>query len=807
MNNLASSTVQAFNGLSIANIERLLLLTGSGNDNISNTAVSTDDDFSTGAGDDTVNSGGGNDHVVTGSGNDTIISGAGNDTVDAGSGNDTIDAGSGSDIVDAGDGDDTITLLAQTYGETDTVTGGSGFDTLSVNASGFNGGNFTWAGLTASGASVGAVTVSSSLGEVQTFLGSAVKYSLVNYGYKALTFDNIEKLNLTTDSYDDLLIVIGANGSYDGKGGTDALYADWSTTTSDITVNNLASSTVQAFNGLSIANIERLLLLTGSGNDNISNTAVSTDDDFSTGAGDDLIEGGRGNDIVNGGDGFDTASYASASGAVVVSLTTGTSSGADGADTLVNIEAVSGSRFDDRLTGNALDNTLIGNGGNDQLIGLAGNDLLRGGLGTDTLDGGDGNDQLFGDQGNDSLTGGAGNDLLDGGTGVDTMDGGAGNDNYVVDNAGDAITELASGGIDSVVSSVSYTLSLNVENLTLNGTAAIRGTGNAGNNSLIGNALRNTLIGGAGDDVLNGGTGADRLEGGTGDDTFYIDNAGDVVVENLGEGVDIVYASINYTLADNVENLILSGTAALQGSGNALANSITGNALANTLNGGAGNDVLLGLGGADRLDGGLGADRMEGGAGNDTYVVDDAGDVVIELAGQGTLDTVQTSINYSLSNEVERLVLTGSADLAGTGNALANSLTGNSGANRLDGGTGADILTGGDGADMFVFSTTLGAGNVDSVTDFVLGIDHIQLAATVFSGLGQDNQPLSASLFASGAGMVAAADAATRIVFDTNTGNLYYDVDGTGGAAAQLFATLHGNGLAALSADSFFVLP
>ena len=243
----------------------------------------------------------------------------------------------------------------------------------------------------------------------------------------------------------------------------------------------------------------------------------------------------------------------------------------------------SGSRFDDRLTGNALDNTLIGNDGNDQLFGLAGNDLLRDGLGTDTLDGGDGNDQLYGDQGNDSLTGGNGNDLLDGGTG-------------------------------SVVSSVSYTLSPNVENLTLNGTAAIRGTGNAGNNTLIGNALRNTLVGGAGDDVLNGGTGADRLEGGTGNDTFYVDNAGDAVLENIGEGIDIVYASVNHTLADKVENLVLSGTAALQGSGNALANSITGNALANTLTGGAGNDVLLGLGGADRLDGGLGPSNQVLGA-------------------------------------------------------------------------------------------------------------------------------------------------------------------------------------------------
>ena len=553
--------------------------------------------------------------------------------------------------------------------------------------------------------------------------------------------------------------------------------------------------------------MERLLLQTGSGNDNINNTAVNTDDEILTGAGDDLIEAGRGNDVVNGGAGFDTASYASASGAVVVSLTTGTSSGADGIDTLINIEALSGSRFDDHLTGNDLDNTLTGNDGNDQLFGLAGNDLLRGGLGTDTLDGGDGNDQLYGGQGNDSLTGGNGNDLLDGGTGIDALDGGAGDDSYVVDNAGDAITELGGGGIDSVAASVSYTLSLNIENLILNGTAAIRGIGNAGNNTLIGNALRNTLVGGAGDDVLNGGTGADRLEGGTGNDTFYVDNAGDVVVENSGEGLDTVYASVNHTLADNVENLVLSGTAALQGGGNALANAITGNALANTLNGGAGNDTLIGLGGADKLDGGQGADRMEGGAGNDTYIVDDVGDVVVELAGQGTLDTVQTSINYTLADEVERLVLTGNADLAGTGNALANTLTGNSGANRLDGGAGADILTGGDGADMFVFSTALSAGNVDSVADFVLGSDHIQLAASVFGGLGAANQALGTSLFTSGAGMVAAADAATRIVFDTNTGNLYYDVDGVGGAAAVQFATLHGIGLNAIGADSFFVLP
>ena len=543
---------------------------------------------------------------------------------------------------------------------------------------------------------------------------------------------------------------------------------------------------MQTVNGVSIAGTERLLLQTGSGNDNINNSTTNTNDEILTGAGNDTVEAGPGNDVINGGPGFDTASYASASGAVLASLLTGTASGAAGNDSLANIEALSGSRFDDRLTGNALDNTLAGNVGNDQLQGLGGNDTLRGGLGTDTLDGGDGNDQLYGDQGNDSLTGGNGNDLLDGGTGIDAMDGGAGDDNYGVDNAGDTITELAGGGIDSVVASVSYTPAVNVESLTLNGTAAIRGTGNAGNNTLVGNALRNTLIGGAGDDVLNGGSGADRLEGGIGNDTFYVDNAGDVVVENSGEGTDTVYASINHTLADNVDNLVLSGTAALQGVGNALANNITGNALAYTLSGGAGNDTLLGLGGADTLDGGPGVDRMEGGAGNDTYVVDDAGDLVVELAGQGTLDTLQANISYTLADQVERLVLAGSANLAGTGNALANTLTGNCGANRLDGGAGADILTGGAAADMFVFSTALGAGNVDSVADFERGIDQIHLAALVFAGLGPAYQALGASLFASGAGLVAAADAATRIVFDTRTGNLYYDADGVGGRGGSV---------------------
>ena len=209
------------------------------------------------------------------------------------------------------------------------------------------------------------------------------------------------------------------------------------------------------------------------------------------------------------------------------------------------------------------------------------------------------------------------------------------------------------------------------------------------------------------------------------------------------------------------------------------------------MTGNDGNDQLSGLAGNDLLHGGLGTDTLDGGDGNDQLYGDQGNDSLTGGNGNDLLDG---------GTGIDALDGRAGADRpeGGTGNVLANTLTGNNGANRLDGGAGAD---------MFVFSTALGAGNVDSVADFVLDSDHLQLAASVFGGLGPTNQALGASLFASGAGTVAAADAATRIVFDTSTGNLYYDMDGAGGAAAQWFATLHGNGLNAIAADSFFVLP
>ncbi|MFI3155631.1 MAG: Ig-like domain-containing protein, partial [Methylococcaceae bacterium] len=223
---------------------------------------------------------------------------------------------------------------------------------------------------------------------------------------------------------------------------------------------------------------------------------------------------------------------------------------------------------------------------------------------------------LTGNNAANTLTAYLGNDLLDGGIGADTLLGGVGDDTYVVDNTLDVVTENLNKGTDGVQSSVTYTLAGNVENLTLTGTAAINGTGNALDNILTGNNTANILTGDLGNDLLNGGAGADALLGGLGDDTYVVDNTLTVVTENPDEGTDGVQSSVTYTLTGNVENLTLTGTA-VNGTGNTLDNLLTGNNAANTLIAYAGNDWLDGGMGADTLQGGLGNDTLEGADGND----------------------------------------------------------------------------------------------------------------------------------------------------------------------------------------------
>ena len=308
------------------------------------------------------------------------------------------------------------------------------------------------------------------------------------------------------------------------------------------------------------------------------------------------------------------------------------------------------------------------------LVVSVGNLVLSGTSGIDTLTGGDGNDSLSGLAGNDKLNGSGGNDVLDGGAGTDTMIGGFGDDTFVVDVAADVVTENLNEGNDTIKSSVTLTLPINVENLLLTSTSAINGTGNALNNVLTGNSAVN---------VLDGGAGADTLIGAAGNDIYTVDNLNDVIVENANEGTDQVNSSVTYTLSANVENLTLTGTSNINATGNAAANVLTGN---------AGNNVL---------DGGVGNDSMVGGAGNDTYVVDSSSDTVTEATSAGT-DLVQSSVSYTLGTNLENLTLTGTANINATGNTAANILFGNSGNNVLDGGTGADTMTGGAGNDIYV---------------------------------------------------------------------------------------------------------
>ena len=253
----------------------------------------------------------------------------------------------------------------------------------------------------------------------------------------------------------------------------------------------------------------------------------------------------------------------------------------------------------------------VGSGYDDDVDAGGGGPLNPTGTdGADALVGDDGDNVFAGLGGNDTLTGLGGADVMNGGAGSDMLNGGAGDDTYVVGSSGDRVTEAANGGLDVVRASVTHTLAANVENLMLTGVAKINGTGNGLDNGLTGNAAANTLMGGAGNDLLDGGLGADYLYGGAGNDVFVVDNGYDRAIELSNGGSDLVMSSVTYTLGSYVEKLTLTGTAAINGTGNSGSNALCGNTGANTLSGGAGNDKLDGNGGRDVLVGGTGADRF-----------------------------------------------------------------------------------------------------------------------------------------------------------------------------------------------------
>ncbi|MFC0341395.1 calcium-binding protein [Paracoccus niistensis] len=419
------------------------------------------------------------------------------------------------------------------------------------------------------------------------------------------------------------------------------------------------------------------------------------------------------------------------------------------------------------IFGNNADNLLLGTIDPDLILGLGGNDTLVGGQGADLLDGGSGIDLASYAASFQGVT-----VNLVGGTG---LGGTAAGDRLV------AIENVTGSGF-------SDSLGGNAAGNTLNGLG--------GNDRLAGRGGADTLSGGSGNDILDGGSGADRMIGGAGNDIFIVDRASDVVDEQRGTGIDAAQSSLSIDLSSAqflgaVENATLTGTADVDAIGNTLANTLRGNA------------------GNNEIDGGSGADWMIGGAGNDAYVVDSAGDVVDEGApGSGGTDVVISSVTFNLrgaqvagtQDAVEDLVLSGRVAINGLGNGQGNRMVGNSAANVLTGFQGNDVLFGGGGADTFVFQAALNAAtNVDTITDFDVAQDSIRLENLFMQALGTGT--LAGSAFRIGA---VAADASDRIIYQSSSGNLLYDADGTGAAAAVRFATLDA-GFALTSADFFVV--
>jgi Ca2+-binding RTX toxin-like protein len=713
----------------------------------------------------------GNDNVHGQGGNDNIEGGAGADTLYGDAGNDTLDGGTGNDALVGGIGDDTYVVDSALDTVTEAV--GEGIDTVLA----------------------------------------GVNYSLGATEIENLTLTGAAR-NATGNAYANTLTGTTGNDMLDGSAGADIMIGGLGNDNysvdeaGDVVTEGTNAGTDRVTASIDYvlgANVENLALAgaarSATGNA-LANTITGT-------AGNDTIDGAAGNDVLVGGTGDDLYFADSSSDVVTEAASAGTDTVRAAANyalsaNIENLELTGAARS---ATGNALANSITGTTGNDILDGGTGADTLTGGLGDDSYKvdnaadviveaAGQGIDSVFaafdytlgateienliltgtahvgtGNAGANIITGGTGNDVLDGAGGIDTLIGGAGNDRYVIDTTTDTITELVAGGIDTIVSSIDYTLAVaEVENLELTG-AARSGTGNA---------LANAITGTSGNDSLDGGAGVDTLTGGLGDDSYAVDNSSDVIVEAALGGTDTVTASADLVLSAEIENLFLIG-GARSGTGNALANSITGTIGNDTLDGGlgvdtltggvgddsykvdnaldviveadgegsdtvvaafnytlgaasienltltgaahvgtgnAGANVIIGGSGNDTLDGGAGIDTLVGGAGDDSYVIDTDTDTITELAASGT-DTVVSAVDYTLGTELENLTLTGSAHIA-TGNALDNRLTGGSGADSLDGGLGNDRLDGGSGADMLVG----GAGDdtylIDNAGDVVV---------------------------------------------------------------------------------------
>uniref|UniRef100_UPI0035B1B17A calcium-binding protein n=1 Tax=Rhizorhabdus sp. TaxID=1968843 RepID=UPI0035B1B17A len=547
--------------------------------------------------------------IGTGSGNDSIAGGELSDTLFGGNGNDTLRGGGGDDLMFG-------SVRIPSGSDDDLLDGGSGRDTVTYVHTGDR------------------VSIDLNLqGQVQNNglgAGSDILIGIENiqgsrYGDRLTGDDNANHID-------------GMDGSdlIDGRGGDDELYI--SSDFGNVRVTMMGGDgddrisayfadrvTLDGGNGDDeiIARVENAVIDAGAGDDMVTVDLASADTYVTLGAGSDTLrlfqtarayQGGTRviADFQTGDDGdiLDLADYAT--NPVFEYVPSGGNLFAtghfklvqSGADTLFQVDtAGSGRPSYFPLTMLVFRNRNVDDFTSYNLAGQHPGQI----------------NPAMGTNGNDVLTGTPSRDSIDGGAGNDTMTGGAGDDRYLVDQAGDVVIERDDEGDDLVIASLNYTLPANVENLILTGNAPLVGignvlsnaiTGNSGSNVLAGGEGNDTLEGGAGDDILVGWTGSDSLVGGMGDDLYVVDEGGpvfiDSVVEQADQGTDTVNSSASFTLPDNVENLVLAGTGALSGIGNALANILTGNVAGNQLSGGDGNDSIYGGAGGDTLSGGEG---------------------------------------------------------------------------------------------------------------------------------------------------------------------------------------------------------
>lgn len=677
--------------------------------------------------------------------------------------------GGGTNTITTADGDDEIRAFR---GGTNTFTMGGGNDKVTtvggITQLDGGAGNDDWQGYLYAMTSNLTVTFDGAIGNGTLSDGS--------------TLTGVETVTLLSGSGNDSFVLTNdANFSIFDTGGQDTLTRDDSGISgeyTDVTINDSYSGGFGGNIGGAMFDSIETVNITLSDDDN--KVALAINYATSTGAGL-TLDGGVGYDLLQ------------ANFAVLGDLTftvSGTNVLPNGHGTYTGFE-----EFDLMLGGGT---HVINLGAGDDTVRLyAGDSPAQ----TNTIDAGLGDDYIVSGRANDTIAGGAG-------TGTVYEDEDSANFTIVQDGLGgyfltDTFLDNGNLGTDHVTG-IEF-VKFNDQTIDLpvyggGGNDVL--TGGTGDDTILGNAGNDKLYGMEGDDVLNGGTGNDTVDGGSGNDTASYSDASAGVRVNLS-----LTGPQNTGPAGGIDKLI------------GIENLI-GTAFIDTLIGNGNDNVLTGLAGNDRLDGRSGADTMIGGIGNDTYVVDNSADVVIENAGEGTLDVVKASASFVLSDNIEKLILTGTGAIDGTGNDLANTLTGNTGNNQLfglggkdlivggagsdtiSGGLGADVMSGGTGADHFRFDVLELAANKDTVSDFSHGTDKIELDRAAFAAFaGSFSGALNPIELAVG---IKATTAAQHLVYNPNSGALFYDSDGSGSEAQVQIALLAGK--PALDASDFLLI-